>query len=49
MLSLESPLGGCNREVILSVNDSFGDFLVGWFKQVTSLHSDLMGQVSLYC
>ena len=32
----------------LYVNDTFWDFVVGWFKQVTLLHSDLIRQVSLY-
>ena len=27
-------------------NDTFGDFQVGWFKQVTLLHSDLIKQVA---
>ena len=34
--------------VVLRVNATFGDYQVGWFKQVTLLHSDLIRQVSLY-
>ena len=38
-------------KVALYVNDTFGDFVVGLFKQVTLLHSDhhnLIRQVLLY-
>ena len=37
--------GGWIRKVILY---TLGDLVVGWFKQVTLLHSDLIRQVSLY-
>ena len=53
---LDSTLQNGKRFVKLSqcipltryFQETFGDFLVGWFKQVTLLHSDLIRQVSLY-
>ena len=40
--------GGYITQVTLYVNDTFGDYFNGQFRQVTILYSDLIRQVSLY-
>jgi len=39
---------GYITQVTLYVNDTFGDYFNGQFRQVTTLYSDLIRQVSLY-